>query len=512
MSFALVAALASPLALSPVHSTAPVVSSALVRTAASPQPGAGTAGDDWAAFRGPNGSGVSAVARIPEHLDAEADLLWRRELAPGYSSPVLYGEYVFLTAAEGKELLTICLERDSGEVSWRAGVDYDGSPRVGQNSPAACTPAVDEERVFSLFHHVGMVAYDHDGRELWRNDLGSPYMIPHGLSSSPVLHGERVVVQIDQDSTSRLVCLDAESGETRWEVERAATHGYSTPSILEPAAGTDGPVQVIVNGALRIGSYDLETGAPLWWVDGAAWQVKTIPVLDGRTCLVNAFMVPSSEFGAPPMEQSFEELVAERDADGDGTISLDEWDIDVLKMAFPIFDLNKDGELDAGDYDYLRSAGREVGGLFAIRTDGRGDVTESHVEWMYDKRRGMSDVLSPVVVDGTVFQLRDGGILTAMDAATGEVLQQERVGSPDTYFASPVSADGKLLLASKGGQLTAVSADREFEQLWSIDLSEEIWSVPALSSEQLLVRSQDALYCFSTAGTAPGEFATEQGD
>jgi outer membrane protein assembly factor BamB len=438
---------------------------------------------------------VAAGCALPEALDPERNLLWRRELAAGYSSPVVAGDYLFLTAAEGESLLTICLSAETGEEEWIAKTPYDGTQRIGQNSPAAPTPVTDGESVFVLFHHVGLLAYDMDGRELWSNDLDAPFMIPHGLSSSPVLHDGRVVVQIDQDGGSRLVCVDAESGETLWDVPRSVNHGYSTPAILDPE---EGPTQVIASGGLRITSYDLATGKELWWVQGAAWQVKCVPVIHDGTVLVNAFMASSGEMCAPAMNQSFDEVVAERDADGDGTISLDEWDIDFLKMAFPIFDLNKDKELDAADYDYLVTAGSEVGGLFAIRPDGRGDVTESHVSWLYDQRRGLSDVLAPVVVGDTLFQLRDGGVLTAMDVVTGEVVKQERVGSPDAYFASPVAAGDRLLLASRGGLLTVVSAGRDFEELSSHDLEEQVWSVPALTGERVFVRSQEALYCFDT--------------
>jgi len=484
-----VALLLSPPAL-PCAAPAPPCAPAALPCALTGEP-------EWGGFRGPNGSGVALGARLPDALDPEVNLLWRRELPAGYSSPVLTDDYVFLTAAEGDQLLLLCCDRETGEEEWRVGFEYDGSARIGQNSPAAPTPATDGEYVYALFHHLGLVAYDVDGNEIWRNDLDAPFLIPHGLSSSPVLHDGRVVVQIDQDAGSRLVCVDADSGETLWDVERAVTHGYSTPSILDPA---EGPTQVIVNGALRITSYDLSNGEVLWWVDGSAWQVKTVPVLHGELCLVNAYMVPSSEFGAPPMNQTFEELLAEHDANGNGTVSLDEWDIPVLRMAFPIFDLDKNGELDAGDYAFLVSAGKEVGALFAIRTDGRGDVTGSHVSWVYDKRRGMSDVLSPVVVGDTAFQLCAGGILTAFDVETGEVVKQERVASPDEYFASPVAAGARLLLASKGGQLTVVEARPEFEVVSTTDLSEDVWSGPAIAGNQVFVRSQQALYCFSAGG------------
>jgi hypothetical protein len=328
-----------------------------------------------------------------------------------------------------------------------------------------------------------------------------------------VLHGDRVVVQIDQDDGSRLACVDLEDGKLVWEVAREVTHGYSTPAILVPAsgAGDPGPVQVIANGARRIVSYDLASGEVLWWVDGAAWQVKAAPVLHGELCLVNAFMVPTSEFGAPAALPSLEQALAEHDADQSGTIGKAEWDLPVLQMAWAIFDLDDDGQLDPREYEYLLSAGSAVGGLFAIRTDGRGDVTKTHVQWLYDERRGLSDVLMPVVVGETLYQLRDGGILTAIDVANGAVQKHERVGEPDQYFASPVAAGGRLLIASKSGQLSVVEAGADFSALSTTDLGEEIWSVPAIAGERVFVRSQAALYCFSLAPISAQPGAAEPG-
>ena len=134
----------------------------------------------------------------------------------------------------------------------------------------------------------------------------------------------------------------------------------------------------------------------------------------------------------------------------------------------------------------------------AVRLGGEGDVSESHKVWAYDKSRGLSDVLSPVLVEDNLFMLKEGGILTAMNARTGEIAKQERVGSPDRYFASPVAAGGRLLLASLGGQLSVVDAKADWEVVSTTDLEEELWSTPALAGELVIVRTQKALYCFFT--------------
>ncbi len=452
---------------------------------------------EWGGFRGSDGTGVAERGILPGAFDRESNLLWRTGVPMGYSSPIVAGQRVFLTAAAEGELLTLCLERDSGALKWQRGVEFDGS-QVGANSAAAPTPATDGERVFSFFHHIGMVAYDVEGELLWRNELGAPYNIPHGMSSSPVLHGDKVLVQVDQDGGSYLVALEQASGREVWRVDRDGfTHGYATPAIYEPEQG---PAQLIVSGALQIVAYSPQTGEKLWWVNGAAWQAKATPVVHGDVCLVNAFMASTSEFGAPQITQTFEEALAEKDADGDGMIGMEEWPLERLHDVWFIFDRNEDLLLDEGDYDFLRRAGNATGGLFAIRLDGTGDVTESHVLWRYEERRGLSDLISPVVVGETLFLVKEPGILTALDVASGEVMKPGRLGDPDRYYASPVAAGGRLITASLSGQVTVVEAEREWEIVSSTDLGEEIWSTPAIAGELVFLRSQRALYCFHADG------------
>ena len=172
----------------------------------------------------------------------------------------------------------------TGETRWEREIPFDGK-RVGANSSAAPTPVTDGERVYSLFHAAGLVAYDLEGEELWSVDLG-PFEIPHGMSSSPVLHGDLLVVQADQDSGSFLAAFDRKTGEERWRVEReGVVHSYATPAIYAPE---EGPAQVIVSGSFQIASYSLADGKKLWWVNGSAWQTKAIPLIDGNVCYVSA--------------------------------------------------------------------------------------------------------------------------------------------------------------------------------------------------------------------------------
>jgi len=434
---------------------------------------------------------VAESERLPQTFDPEESALWRVDCPAGYSSPIVAGDSIYLTATEGTKLFTISIDRMSGDENWRQELEYDGV-RVGMNSAAAPSPVTDGEHVYALFHARGVVAYTTDGDEVWRNEMGA-FDIPHGMSTSPVIHGDKLVILADQDNDARLIALDKETGKELWNVERkGVTHSYSTPAIYAP---DDGPAQIIVSGAYQICGYSLDTGEKLWWVNGSAWQTKATPVVLGDVCIVNAYMVPSAEFGMPQLKP-WEEALAEHDTNGDEKIARSEWDHGMLQQAWFIFDLDDDGFLDAKDYEYLLSSATATGGLFAVKMGGKGDVTDTHVVWRYDDRRGLPDCPSPVAYDGLLYIIKEGGLFTAMDAATGEVVKQGRVGEPDQYFASPVAAAGHVVTASQSGQLCLVKGGAEWEVVSVFDLGEELWSTPAIAGEQVIVRTQDALYCF----------------
>jgi len=453
---------------------------------------------EWGGFRGNNGTGIGSELAIPERLDVEQNLAWKVAIPGGYSSPAVAGERLYLTAAEGEQLLTLCLDRATGAKLWESALAFDGK-RPGANSPAAPSPVTDGERVFSLFHSFGLVAHDRDGKELWRKPLG-PFHIPHGLAASPALAGERLVVQVDQDGGGYLLALDAKSGKELWRTERPGVyHGYATPTLWTPS---DGATQVIVAGSMQVAGYSLASGEKLWWADVGAWQVKGVPIVVGDRLWVNSFMVTLADAGIPKMTGTFEEVLKERDANGDGAVGKDEWDDKTVQMVWFVIDLDDDGLLEAEDWAYIETAGRVTGGLYSIRLGGKGDVTKSHVAWETTDRRGLTDASSPLVLDGILYMIKDG-IFTALDAETGELLERDRVGEGDQYFASPVGAGDRVLTAGLSGQLSVIRAGKDWEVLSTTNLDEQLWSTPALAGEHVYVRSQKALYCFR-AGDAGG--------
>jgi outer membrane protein assembly factor BamB len=455
----------------------------------------------WSGFRGNNGAGVSGATRLPEALDPEESLMWRVEVPTGYSSPVVADKDLFLTGAThtttggtvSGRLATLCLDAFTGETRWKQELDFSG-PRPGMNSPAAPTPATDGEVVVTLFHHLGLVTYDTEGKELWRQPLG-PFNIPHGMSTSPLIHRELVVLQVDQDDGAYLVAYDRKSGEQHWRIERpGVTHAYATPAIHEAEGG---PAQVVVSGTFQVAGYSLANGEKLWWMDGSAWQAKSMPVFARGRCYLNAFMPALSDLPYGSFSGSFADTLAQHDADEDGKIAKSEYGDARLHEIWFLFDQNRDGLLEESDWGFALASNHAVGGLFAVELGGKGDVTRTHVKWKSTDRRGLSDVTTPVIAGEALFMVGEGGLLTSLDLESGKILKQERVGQPDEYYASPVAGDGKLYLASQSGILTVVKAQPEFEVLASHALEdEEVWATPAIAGRSVYVRGKTALYCF----------------
>lgn len=452
---------------------------------------------NWTQFRGPNGAGVGEGVNLPVKMSRTENLVWRTELPPGYSSPVVASGRVYVTAHDGLKLLTIAVDAGSGKELWRREVPKPlEKPHKGVNSPSAPTPATDGENVYVLFDRYGLIAYDKDGKERWNCEL-APFRTPYGIGTSPVLADGKLLLLMDQDTDSYLLALDKDSGKTIWKTPRPeATHGFPAPVIYRPAGG---PAQVLVSGSFQFGSYDLETGKKLWWVNGMAWQAKSMPVvtkLDGRDAIVVHSSMPAMhELGPMPPEKEFSEALAKYDADKDGQISEAEAPDGDMKKLFFLFDLNSDRFLDKREWDIFQARNDGKSGLFAIRPGGTGDVSAASVMWRYDK--GLPNVPSPLVYQGVLYMLREGGILTAFDPANGEVLKQGRVtGALGAYFASPVAADGKLFVVSKEGRLAVIRPGADWDVLHVNALEEDTWATPAIDGNRIYVRTEQALYCF----------------
>ncbi len=445
--------------------------------------------DHWSRFRGPNGLGVIEASGLPTSFAPEKNVVWKVSLPPGHSSPVLWGDRLFVTAFEEESLLTLCLDRNTGKELWRRPAPRARVTKMDQrNNVASPSPAVDNEVVTVFFQDYGVITYDRDGKELWRHPLG-PFNNLYGMGASPILVGRRVVLPCDQQSSSFAIAFDKKTGEVLWRQERPwAKSGHCTPVLHRTETGLQ---QLILPGSFFLDAYDAETGARTWFVGGLCFEMKSVPVLHEGIIYINGFGSPFNQPGKQLTVGSFEE----QDRNGDGKILPDEMPDGPLKGWFDFVDLQGDGLLDGGDWSYLRAALASQNGLLAIRAGGEGDRTEQNVLWTY--RRGIPQLPSPLLFQGVLYLVNDsGGLAVTLNPKTGEVIERGRLSAQDNYYASPVAADDKVFLVSESGLVSVLPAGGSLKALAVNELGESCYATPAIADGRLYLRTTGTLYCF----------------
>jgi len=456
----------------------------------------GLFGADWPQLRGPDGSGLCAnCGQLPTEFGPQKNVLWKTELPVGKSSPVLVGDRIFLTAAEGDELITLCLSRTTGKVQWRRSVR--AAKREFQhtlNHRAAPTAATDGKNVFIFFADFGLVSYDFEGKQRWQLPLG-PFNSQHGMVASPVYADGKVILVADADTDAYIMAVDAASGKIAWKTPRHVINGYSTPVIYRPASG---PAQVIAPGSYQLTAYSIVDGEALWFVRGLTCQPKSAPIIAGDMLYFNGWTTGNDagqQVDLPP----FAEVAAAADANHDGKLAQAElpqpWQPTGTWRAI---DLDRDGFLNEREWSFFRTRRASRNGLLAVKLGGSGDVTDTHVQWRFEK--SLPDVPAPLVYKDVVFIVKSGGIATTLNLHTGKVLKQARLtGALEDYYSSPIGVDGKVYIASEHGKVVVLRAAGDWEILAINDFDSDIFATPAISDGKMYIRTRDALYAIGSA-------------
>ena len=457
---------------------------------------------NWPQFRGPNGSGVAETSGLPTRFGPDENVVWKTPVPPGRSSPVLSGGRVFLTAVEDDKLYTLCFSRTTGRELWRRECPRPRTEKLDRrNHPAAASAATDRDSVYVFFGDFGLLAYDFDGNERWRLPLG-PFDNSYGMGASPIVVDDLVVLVCDQRTDSFILAVDKKTGRVRWRRPRAdAVSGHSTPVVYHAA---DGAKQILAPGSFRMDAYAAETGESVWWVNGLPSEMKSLPVIGTwaigfETVYVAGYNVPANDAGRQVTVPPFARAVAEYDANGDGRLARDELPAGRLHQLVGFSDRDRDGRLDAGEWRLYAAAQASENGLRAIRLEPegrpRGDRTAATLRWTYP--RAVPQLPSPLLYGRVLYMINDGGILTALEPETGDVMKRMRLrGGVDHYYASPVAADGKVFFVSLGGAVTVLRAGREPEVLAVNELNEDCHATPAIADGRLYVRTAGMLYCF----------------
>jgi outer membrane protein assembly factor BamB len=382
--------------------------------------------EQWARFRGPNGTGVSEATTVPAQW-TEKDVNWKVELPGiGHSSPVLWGDRIFLTSAfdDTAVRLVLCLRADDGQIIWQH--KYPSSLHVKHkfNSFASSTPCVDADHVYCCWstpEEYTLVALNHDGEEVWRTNLG-PFVSQHSCGISPVVYKDLVILGNDQgdenhQGTSSLVAVDRRSGKQRWKLDRrTATVAYSTPCVYRPEGGDD---ELIFNSESHgITSIDPANGRVNWEIGVFNKRSVSSPV-----------MAAGLIFGSC-------------------------------------------GSGGGGNY------------VVAVRPP---QGKESSPEIAYKVETAAPYVPTPIALGDWVFLWSDNGIVSCLRAATGETVWQKRVGG--NYHGSPVCVGGRLYCLRDDGEVTVVAASEQYKLLGRTPLGEESRSTPAVADGRMFLRT-----------------------
>jgi len=378
----------------------------------------------WPAWRGPAGDGSSPEKNVPLQWSATENVRWKIELPePGDSSPVIWGDKIFLTQAfekEGGRTVT-CYDRRDGKLLWKSGTTWtQAEKRYGKNPYCAASPVTDGEHVIASFGSRGVYGLDMKGRVLWSKDLGRMQTRNgFGEGSSPALSGNTVVILWDHEGDDFIVALDKRDGRELWRRQRDEPTGWCTPLVVEH----DGRRQVVVNGTNKARSYDLETGDLVWEAGGQT--VNAIPsVVSGH----GRVYVTSGYRGA-----ALQAIQLGRKGDLTATDAI-AWSHGKGTPYVP-------SPLLAGDWLYLYSGNSGILSIFDAKA-GKPVLDMARVE-------GLGGVYaSPVAADGRAYLVgRDGVTVVAKLGPTLDVLARNTLD--DGFDASPALVGGDLLLRGR---------------------------------------------------------------
>jgi outer membrane protein assembly factor BamB len=336
-----------------------------------------------------------------------------------------------------------------------------------------------------------LFCFDLEGHKLWEQRMG-PFRDEFGTSSSPIVFEGKVILNEDHDIDSFVVAFDCATGRLLWKTPRPdAVRSYSTPVVWMH----DGRPEILVAGALQLCAYDPATGERLWWVNGLARIVIPTPIAFGPMIYMASWS-PGGDAGKRLVLDPWPTALSKWDKNHDGKLARDEIDDQEVLDRFNRMDLNQDGKLDQQEWEHHAVFFRRAqNAVLAIKPAGRGELPDSAILWKHV--RGVPYVATPVLDQGILWMVKDGGIVTKLDAATGHLLQEERVAGLGNFFASPVTGDGKVYIASESGTVSVVAAERDWRIVSSHEFHEKIYATPVLAPDCLYLRTERALYCFS---------------
>jgi outer membrane protein assembly factor BamB len=416
-----------------------------------------SADENWNQFRGPNGDGVSQSKGLPvKFKEGSKNIKWKVGIkGRAWSSPIVWGNQVWVTNApeiqnprdkppvrrnlvnddsigtlkEPIAFWALCFDLASGKTMHKIKafetkvVQYTHAT----NSYGSCTPFVEDGRVYIHFGSYGTACFDtKTGARLWeRKDLECHHW--RGPGSSPVVHGDALILTFDGYDVQYIVALNKNTGKTLWKTDRGIDYktdngdrkkAYSTPKVLN----VNGQDIVVSPFAMATTAYALDSGERVWTVFHGGMNTGARPIY------------------------------------GNGLIYI--------------------------------CAGSGADSLIAVRPDGHGDVTKSHVTWKQGKQTPRR--ASQVLLGDRIFMMTDDGVATCLNALTGDIVWTKRVGG--RFWASPIAANGLIYFSSQEGRVVVIKAADDYEEVAENQLASGFNASPAVAGDSLILRTFTHLY------------------
>lgn len=399
-----------------------------------------SAADRWPQFRGPAGDGHAADVAVPLHWSETHNVAWKTAVHDrGWSSPVVWNNQIWLTTAtpDGRAMFAICCDLQTGRILHDKKIFEVSNPSEihSLNSYASPTPVIEAERVYVHFGTYGTACLDADSAEVLWSRRDLNCDHYRGPGSSPIIHDDLIYLHYDGFDVQYVVALDKQSGKTVWRTDRSTNFD-----------GTDGDFR-------------------------KAYSTPILIDVEGQTQLFS----PGSQAAMAYDPKTGRELWKVRHTGFSST-------------ARPLY--------NQGTVFFQTGFGRSK--LLAIRPDGQGDVTDSHVVWRVSK--SVPAKPSSILVDNRLYMVDDRGIGTCLAAKTGETIWRGRF--PGDYSASPVLAAGRLYFANQQGQTTVIRPSREFEILATNELDSGCMASPAVVGNSLILRTETHLYRIEDGASA----------
>lgn len=419
----------------------------------------------WPQFRGTSAAGVADGTNLPDTFDGTGtNLRWKVKI-PGLShgSPIVWGDRLYLTSAissdasatfvpglygagtgsedkTAQKWMVYAIDRATGKVVWER-VAYEGVPKETRHiksTYASSTPVTDGRVIIAWFGSQGLHAFTMDGKPLWSVDLGrldfGAYNAPEyewGSASSPIIDGNRVFVQADQQKGSFVAAFDVMTGKELWRADRDLLSSWSTPTIYR-SSRPGGRTELVTNAPRLVIGYDPATGRELWRSGGSSMITAPTPVFTDDIIIVASGRAPEK----------------------------------------PIF-----GIRPGASGDITPGTPGENNGL----------------AW-YKTTRG-SYMPTPLIYGGRLYVVTNQGLLDAYALPSGEDVYRERLNHKGSGFsASPVAADGRIYLSSEDGEVFVVRAGPKFEILATNEMGEPLMATPALADGTMYIRGQHHLF------------------